>query len=176
MTDKNNIGWIKFIPSLDLPKERVSIAYDTHDERGIRYAYGYFQLHNGTCTMFWKDGNEQPKSVKAEDIKYWMPIPAFESIISSEVKPLSDQSDGNIYSLAGRYAYEEWDEDDREVARDSFIDGYNICKQQMMKDFPHWEKSTLPNDDVTGFNSEYFCHKGYRINYKELFIKLPKDR
>ena len=43
-------------------------------------------------------------------------------------------SDENLQALAGRYAYEEWDEDLVEVARDSFIDGYNICKQQMMKD------------------------------------------
>jgi hypothetical protein len=42
-------------------------------------------------------------------------------------------------------------------------------------DLPHWQKSTLPNDNTTGFNSDYFCHKGYNINYKELFEKLPKD-
>lgn len=42
-------------------------------------------------------------------------------------------------------------------------------------DLPHWKKSTLPNDNTTGFNSDYFCHKGYHINYKELFEKLPKD-
>jgi len=43
-------------------------------------------------------------------------------------------------------------------------------------DLPHWKKSTLPNDNnTTGFNSDYFCHKGYIINYKELFEKLPKD-
>ena len=42
-------------------------------------------------------------------------------------------------------------------------------------DLPHWEKSTLPNDNTTGFNSDYFCHNGYCINYKELFEKLPKD-
>jgi hypothetical protein len=42
-------------------------------------------------------------------------------------------------------------------------------------DLPHWKKSTLPNDNTTGFNSDYFCHKGYCINYKELFEKLPKD-
>lgn len=42
-------------------------------------------------------------------------------------------------------------------------------------DLPHWKKSTLPNDNTTGFNSDYFCHKGYYINYKELFEKLPKD-
>lgn len=40
---------------------------------------------------------------------------------------------------------------------------------------PHWKKSALPNDNVNGFNSDYFCHKGYCINYKELFEKLPKD-
>ena len=42
-------------------------------------------------------------------------------------------------------------------------------------DLPHWKKSTLPNDNTTGFNSDYFCYKGYNINYKELFEKLPKD-
>lgn len=78
MTDKEKNSWIKFVPSLDLPKERVSIAYDTHDERGIRYAYGYFQFYNGTCGCFGKDGNEQPKVVKAEDIKYWMPVPSLD--------------------------------------------------------------------------------------------------
>ena len=78
MTDKKKNGWVKFVPSLDLPKERVSIAYDTHDERGVRYAYGYFQFYNGTCGCFWKDGNEQPTVIKAEDIKYWMPIPSLD--------------------------------------------------------------------------------------------------
>lgn len=85
MTDKKKNSWIKFVPSLDLPKERVSIAYDTHDERGVRYAYGYFQFHNGTCGCFWKDGNEQPKAVKAEDIRYWMPIPSLD--VQEEPKP-----------------------------------------------------------------------------------------
>ena len=43
-------------------------------------------------------------------------------------------------------------------------------------DLPHWKKSTLPDaGEVTGFNSDYFYHKGYIINYKELFEKLPKD-
>lgn len=42
-------------------------------------------------------------------------------------------------------------------------------------DLPHWQKSNLPNHTNTGFNSDYFCHKGYCINYKELFEKLPKD-
>ena len=42
-------------------------------------------------------------------------------------------------------------------------------------DLPHWKKSTLPDSNTTGFNSDYFCHKGYCINYKELFEKLPKD-
>lgn len=48
-------------------------------------------------------------------------------------------------------------------------------KQWKPSDLPHWKKSTLPNDNTTGFNSDYFCHKGYNINYKELFEKLPKD-
>ena len=86
MKDKKKNGWIKFVPSLDLPNERVSIAYDTHDERGYRFAYGYFQFHNGTCGCFWKDGNEQPKVVKAEDIKYWMPVPPLEV----QEEPVSD--------------------------------------------------------------------------------------
>lgn len=42
-------------------------------------------------------------------------------------------------------------------------------------DLPHWKKSTLPDDNTTGFNSDFFCHRGYHINYKELFEKLPKD-
>lgn len=42
-------------------------------------------------------------------------------------------SDENLQALAARYAYEEWNEDLVEVAKDSFIDGYNICKQQMME-------------------------------------------
>ena len=42
-------------------------------------------------------------------------------------------------------------------------------------DLPHWKKSNLPNDNTTGFNSDYFCYKGYSINYKELFEKLLKD-
>ena len=42
-------------------------------------------------------------------------------------------------------------------------------------DLPHWKKSTLPDDNTTGLNSDYFCYKGYNINYKELFEKLPKD-
>lgn len=89
MTDKKKNGWIKFVPSLDLPKERVSIAYDTHDERGVRYAYGYFQFHNGTCGCFWKDGNEQPKVIKAEDIKYWMLVHS----LDMQEEPVSEDLD-----------------------------------------------------------------------------------
>ena len=48
-------------------------------------------------------------------------------------------------------------------------------KQWNPSDLPHWKKSTLSNDNTTGFNGDYFCHKGYYINYKELFEKLPKD-
>ena len=42
-------------------------------------------------------------------------------------------------------------------------------------ELPHWKKSTLPNNNATGFNSDYFIYNGYYINYKELFNKLPKD-
>ncbi len=48
-------------------------------------------------------------------------------------------------------------------------------KQWKPSDLPHWKKSILSNDNTTGFNGDYFCHKGYYINYKELFEKLPKD-
>ncbi len=96
MTDKKKNGWIKFVPSLDLPKERVSIAYDTHDERGVRYAYGYFQFYNGTCGCFLKDGNEQPKVVKAEDIKYWMPVPS----LDAQEEPVSE----DLHTAAKEYA------------------------------------------------------------------------
>ena len=49
----------------------------------------------------------------------------------------------------------------------------NRCK--LNDDFPHWKKSILPDGNVTGFNSDFFSYKGYYINYKELFDKLPKD-
>ena len=87
-----------------------------------------------------------------------------------------------------------WNEEDekqaRQIERIVHDDG---CTQKLQKqiagwfkslkdrytwrpsDLPHWEKSTLPNDSTTGFNSDYFCHNGYCINYKELFEKLPKD-
>lgn len=96
MTEKES-KWIKFCPSLELPKERVSIAYDTHDDRGYRFAYGYFQFNNGTCGCFWKDGNEQPKVVKSEDIKYWMPVPSLdvqEEPVSEELKKVARQYAG----------------------------------------------------------------------------------
>ena len=44
-----------------------------------------------------------------------------------------------------------------------------------VKELPTWKKSTLPHNNVTGFNSDYFTHDGYYINYKELFEVLPKD-
>ena len=127
MKDKEKNGWIKFVQSLDLPKERVSIAYDTHDERGIRYAYGYFQFYNGTCGCFWKDGNEQPKVVKAEDIKYWMPVPS----LDVQEEPVSE----DLEEAAKRYAT-EGDEIsglyiiDEEV--DAFIAGAKWQKQQIL--------------------------------------------
>ena len=71
------IEWTLFSPSQALPRERVTIAYATHDERGVRYAYGYFQFNpaNGKLCGFMKDGNKQPRRVRTEDILYWMPIP-----------------------------------------------------------------------------------------------------
>ena len=54
-------------------------------------------------------------------------------------------------------------------------DNMNPQSHWKPSDLPHWKKSTLTNDNTTGFNSDYFCHKGYNINYKELFEKLPKD-
>ena len=58
-----------------------------------------------------------------------------------------------------------------------YLKNKNAIPKNTLKpsDLPHWKKSTLPNDNTTGFNSDYFCHKGYSINYKELFEKLPKD-
>ena len=46
----------------------------------------------------------------------------------------------------------------------------NTCKPN---DLPHWKKSTLPLDDTTGFNGDYFCHKGYNIN--EMILKLHES-
>ena len=51
----------------------------------------------------------------------------------------------------------------------------NGIEYTLTASLPSWKKSTLPNNNVIGINSEYLCYKGYRINYKELFEKLPKD-
>ena len=99
---KQESKWIKFYPSLDLPKDRVSIAYDTNDERGVRYAYGHFQFYNGTCGCFWKDGNEQPKVVKAEDIKYWMPVPS----LDVQEEPVSEQNLSNVERIGKNWKEE----------------------------------------------------------------------
>ena len=110
MTDKEN-KWIKFYPSLKLPKERVSIAYATHDERGYRFAYGYFQFYNGTCGCFWKDGNEQPKVVKAEDIKYWMPVPSLdvkEEPVSEDLEKAAEEWDESLYRSDAFKAGAQW--------------------------------------------------------------------
>ena len=132
MTDKKKNGWIKFVPSLDLPKERVSIAYDTHDERGVRYAYGYFQFYNGTCGCFWKDGNEQPKVVKAEDIKYWMPVHSLD--IQEEPASEDLEEATNNYCLNARKGYPRVkDETDRYICS-AFKAGAQWQKEQMMKE------------------------------------------
>ena len=128
---KQESKWIKFYPSLDLPKDRVSIAYDTNDERGVRYAYGHFQFYNGTCGCFWKDGNEQPKVVKAEDIKYWMPVPS----LDVQEEPVSEDLDKEIDN-AHKLFYEEVGWDSTEGARAYVADWFahyfaNWQKQQM---------------------------------------------
>ena len=67
---------------------------------------------------------------------------------------------------------------DKEVHFSDIIAWFNSLRHQSQwkpSDLPHWKKSILPNDNTTGLNSDYFCHKGYNINYKELFEKLPKD-
>ena len=81
-------------------------------------------------------------------------------------------SDENLQALAGRYAYEEWDEDLVEVARDSFIDGYNICKQQIMKDaieLPLY----LDGDFLT---VDYdFTESGYKVGDKVKMIIIKDE-
>lgn len=59
-----------------------------------------------------------------------------------------------------------------------YSEGYEQGKQDALKDLPKWEKSTLPIPDEeypTGFNSKYFCYKGYCVDYKKLFEILPKE-
>jgi len=70
----------------------------------------------------------------------------------------------------------------RDFEKNASIDWLKSLKDRVQpqnrwkpSDLPHWKKSTLPNDNTTGFNSDCFCYKGYNINYKELFEKLPKD-
>lgn len=88
------VGWIKFDENSKLTNDRVSIAYDTHDDRGIRYAYGYFQFVGGKCICFWKDGHHLSRTVKVEDIRYWMPIPAFDAVEECS------EDEENIFRLA----------------------------------------------------------------------------
>ena len=59
-----------------------------------------------------------------------------------------------------------------------YSEGYEQGKQDALKDLPKWKKSTLPILDEeypTGFNSKYFCYKGYCVDYKKLFEILPKE-
>lgn len=130
MTHKN--VWKKFIPSMNLPKCRVSIAYDTKDERGIRYAYGHFQFRNGTCNMFWKDGNEQPKSVKAEDIRYWMPVPSLDTQEeSADIDKAAQEYVETVRDKANSMAFPQFNCYDAEMF---FIRGANWHKQYMAKE------------------------------------------
>ncbi len=143
MTDKKKNCWIKFVPSLDLPKERVSIAYDTHDERGYRFAYGYFQFYNGTCGCFWKDGNEQPKVVKAEDIKYWMPIPS----LDIQEEPVSE----DLCTAAKEYANNITDKI-----------GYRLQLRRAVCFGAQWQKEQMIKDAIEGIarpdDSEIWCN------------------
>lgn len=143
MTDKKKNGWIKFVPSLTLTKERVSIAYDTHDERGVRYAYGYFQFYNGTCGCFWKDGNEQPKVVKAEDIKYWMPVPS----LDVQEEPV-EQNLSNVERI-GKDWKEEPVSEELEKAAKRYSDNEDpicTCEECLIKTFKTgamWQKEKM---------------------------------
>ena len=76
-----------------------------------------------------------------------------------------------------KYGHSEIISDLKEMYRERIDWLKSLRPQNRWKpsDLPRWKKSTLPNDNTTGFNSDYFCHKGYCINYKELFEKLPKD-
>lgn len=58
-----------------LTMERVAVAYDTHDDRKVRYAFGRFQFRDGKLTDFYRDGNEQPKRIRRKNLLCWMPIP-----------------------------------------------------------------------------------------------------
>jgi hypothetical protein len=169
MTDKKKNGWIKFVPSLDLPKERVSIAYDTHDERGVRYAYGYFQFYNGTCGCFWKDGNEQPKVIKAEDIKYWMPVPS----LDMQEEPVSE----DFGSMADKYHKEvligecQMNDDMAGHCRLSYYLG--------LKDGAKWQKKRdyIPLSDNINEVARQICNKvlNCEIDYKEDDVVLSDE-
>ena len=135
MTDKKKNGWIKFVPSLDLPKERVSITYDTHDERGVRYAYGYFQFYNGTCGCFWKDGNEQPKVVKAEDIKYWMPVPS----LDVQEEPVSEELETELNKyIKGHFTIDTEQLDKFGIEEEDYM--YSMDKSDMLELVEHFTK------------------------------------
>ena len=86
-----------------------------------------------------------------------------------------------IYDIihAAAFANYDVDEDGKECGEYAKItEWFKSLKERYTwkpSELPHWKKSNLQNDNTTGFNSDYFCHNGYCINYKELFEKLPKD-
>ena len=78
---------------------------------------------------FWKDGNDQPKVIKAEDIKYWMHVPS----LDMQEGPVSEDLD----EAAKADAMIERP-DDTEVGYDlnrygGFISGAQWREEQMMK-------------------------------------------
>lgn len=157
MTDKEKNGWIKFVPSLELPKERVSIAYKTHDERGYRFAYGHFQFYNGTCGCFWKDGNEQPKVVKVEDIMYWMPIPSFDSM---QEEPVTSDFETALakewkgYNDRGAATVDALEDNTQELAfAKGFYRGWNYHKEKpVSEDLENAAEIILKNIEPDAFH------------------------
>ena len=180
MKDKKKNGWIKFVPSLDLPKERVSIAYDTHDERGVRYAYGYFQFYNGTCGCFWKDGNEQPKVVKAEDIKYWMPVPSLdiqEEPVSEDLEEAALSKEWQGYVDRGAATVDALEDNTQELAfAKGFYRGWNYPKSSVWHDA---KVKPLDGKDVlldfktgrlhiiTTYEGDEYCINAFWIKFSE---------
>ena len=108
-----------------------------------------------------------------------------------EQKPAwSEEDDDNIMMIEDRFSdYLDYIREDSSLTKHRkntikeeviwYVNWLKSLKQRYTwkpsEDIPYWKKSTLPNDSVTGFNSDFFSYNGYCINYKELFDKLPKE-
>lgn len=140
------------------------------------------------------DGTHAVSGIDANDLFFAdeeKELTEFEKAIYQYICAIVTACDGNVYGdgelkpivkeiakdLLG-LARNEIEKVDWKTSLSSYKNGYEQGKQDALKDFPKWKKSTLPIPDEeypTGFNGKYFCYKGYCVDYEKLFETLPKE-